>query len=49
LRVVFTGDPHYREHVQDLGEFVPEPVTSAYVAMMVEWLSQDNAPMVTSN
>jgi hypothetical protein len=49
VRVIFTGDPDYRDQVRGLGEFVPEPVTPAYVAMMVEWLSKDRAPLVTSN
>jgi hypothetical protein len=49
LRIVFTGRPDYRHHVQGLGEFVPEPVTSAHVAVMVEWLSRDNTPIVISN
>jgi hypothetical protein len=46
LQVVFTGDPHHSDYVQGLGEFVPEPITPAYVAMMVESLSLDNAPTV---
>jgi hypothetical protein len=38
VRIIFTGDPDYRSHVRGLGEFVPEPVAPAYVAMIVEWL-----------
>jgi ActR/RegA family two-component response regulator len=39
VRVIFTGDPDYRYHARGLGEFVPEPVAAAYVAMIVEWLT----------
>jgi hypothetical protein len=38
VRVIFTGDLEYRHHARGLGEFVPEPVAPAYVAMIIEWL-----------
>ena len=49
LRVIFTGAPNYADHVQGLGEFIPEAVTAPYVAMLVEWLSMGNRPAVISN
>jgi ActR/RegA family two-component response regulator len=39
VRVVFTGDPDHRHLVHGLGEFVPEPVAPAHVAMILEWLA----------
>jgi hypothetical protein len=38
VRVVFTGAPEHRDYARGVGEFIPEPVEAAHVAMIVEWL-----------
>lgn len=43
VRIIFTGEPDHRHLVRGLGEFVPEPVAPAYVAMIVEWLIEERS------
>jgi CheY-like chemotaxis protein len=43
VRVIFTGEMEYRHHTRGLGEFIPEPVAPAYVAMIVEWLADERS------
>jgi len=40
VRVIFTGLLPYKDFACGLGEFVPEPVEVAHVAMMLEWLTK---------
>lgn len=46
VRIIFTGNPTYRQLARDLGEFVPEPVAPAYVAMIVEWMAADHPHVI---
>jgi ActR/RegA family two-component response regulator len=43
VRIIFTGDPDHRHLVRGLGEFAPEPISPAYVAMIVEWLAGEQS------
>jgi hypothetical protein len=40
VRVVFTGSSDHRQHAVGIGEFIPEPVKPAHVAMIIEWLDE---------
>ncbi len=38
VRVIFTGKPGHEDYARGLGEFIPEPVDAAHVAIIIEWM-----------
>ena len=49
VRVIFTGEPDHEDFARGLGAFVPEPVTAANVAMIVEWLDEGAGRAMAAN